>query len=306
MRWFRLAILICIVVLASRLLWQLPLPHRVTAPLVVELVNPEWIFVPIEGKLEEAVQPNSLVQPGDAIAKLSNSQLEFQLSELQNKIDNAKVRLEQLENRVNSEPDVVFKIPVVRAELESSQVQAQAVMSDIARLTIRCSQAGVVFSRPEKIQKIDSQRYLPNWTGDPLAFENRGAWLEKGDWLCQIGHPDKQRLVMMVDQSQIEFVENGDHVRIRLDQVSDRIFDGTVQSIAKENTDLETETSSGQDRGSPPRRIDQIQYRVEVSFDPDGAILTPGSTGIGKVVSEDRTVGQYITRWFKQTLRFEY
>ena len=306
MHWFRLAILILIFGVSGWLLWKVPLPHRVTSPLVVELDQPQWVFVPVEGKIENAVAPGTEVKSGDVLAQLSNSVLEYQLNELQSRISDASVRLQQLKNRVNAEPQLAYKIPILEAEIESNRILAGTTQADINRLTIRSGLNGVVFSRRQKNQTNDSRRFLSTWSGDPLDRENRGAWLSKGEWLCLVGQPDKLRLVMPVDQSQIEFVQIGDKVRIRLDQVSDRIFTGNVESISREHLEQDGNEYSDLQSNAKRENDEKRSFRVVVSFNPGKKRITPGSTGIGKVVSDERTVGQFVTRWIQQTLRFEY
>lgn len=305
-RWLRLSVVVAIVGVSGYLLWHVPLPHRVTSPLFVELDQPQWVFVPVEGKIDSAVEPGTKVQSGDVIAELSNSELQYLYNDLQSRISDATVRLQQLQNRVSTEPEVAFKIPVIEAELETNRILAETIQADLDRLVIRSGIDGVVFSRRQKPSAGDSGRFLTTWSGDPLARENRGAWLEKGEWLCLVGQPQKIRLVMPVDQTQIEFVQVGDKVRVKLDQVSDRVFDGKVHSISRENVQADEQEHTDLQNAQQQQNIERREYRVVVSFDPAERTITPGSTGIGKVVSQDRTIGQYVNRWFKQTLRFEY
>ena len=59
---------------------------------------------------------------------------------------------------------------------------------------------------------------LPTWEGSPLDADNRGAFLESGTKFCVIGSPTKWKILVVLQQSDMNRVRIGDEARVRLDQ----------------------------------------------------------------------------------------
>ena len=153
---------------------------------------------------------------------------------------------------------------------------------------------------------------LPTWTGHALDPKNLGATLEQGTVLCLIGEPRALEAVMLVDQSEMEFIAKGEKVELKLDAFPWRTIEGEVEEIAETEMEASSERLSVKAGGQLPTETDPsgreapISTTYEVSMrvdDPDG-LLTAGMRGTAKVKVGQRTVGGWLLRLLWQTFNF--
>jgi multidrug efflux pump subunit AcrA (membrane-fusion protein) len=136
--------------------------------------------------------------------------------------------------------------------------------------------------------------------------------LMEGTVLCMVGEPEKFEAVMVVDQSEVEFVGRGQHVDLRLNSFPWRTFTGRVEELAETHIESSSERMSVKAGGLVPTETDasgrempiSTSYEAMMSLDDTETVLTPGMRGTARIKVGSRTVGQWLLRLLWQTFNF--
>jgi hypothetical protein len=129
---------------------------------------------------------------------------------------------------------------------------------------------------------------------------------------CQIGDLRKLEAVLVIDQADVELVEEGSFVQIKLDELPHEDFKGTITSIGKmemQHVPPELSTKAG---GELPTQIDEAgverpqstSYQARVLLEDERKLLGLGLRGLAKIHTTPRTLAQKFWRYFTHTFRF--
>jgi hypothetical protein len=107
-------------------------------------------------------------------------------------------------------------------------------LDQIERLSSREPSAGIVYSPPTRsAPRLD--RVIDNaaesWSGSSLAMENVGAWLDVGTLVGTVGHEQKREAIVMVGQTQIEWVRQGQRVELLRGDCETGMREGIVRDV---------------------------------------------------------------------------
>ncbi len=190
----------------------------------------------------------------------------------------------------------------------------QKTQEEIDRLVVVAKRDGIVLPPPEKQAQSAGDGRLPGWTGSPLSEHNRGALLTAEDLICELGSPDELEAVLIVDQGDVQLVDVGQHVDLKLESnrietISGKIFEKSQSEIRQTSSalalqtggDLQTEIDpeTGQSR---PR---SVSYQARVPLDDAPVTLRPGYRGSAKVHVAPMSLGQRLWRFVAKTFNFE-
>jgi len=153
---------------------------------------------------------------------------------------------------------------------------------------------------------------LPGWSGNALDDRNLGATFVEGTVLCMVGEAERLEGVMVVDQSEVEFIARGQPVDIKLDAFPWRTFSGKVDELADTHIEAGSERLSVKAGGQVPTKTDEsgrelpisTSYEAMASLDDPEGVLTPGMRGTARIKVGSRTVGQWLLRLLWQTFNF--
>jgi hypothetical protein len=259
--------------------------------------------VTVPGKLLESIRPGSVVHRGDAIARLSRSDLESEVIRLTGELAVERQQLDSLRRQqVRDTRSGVSSSGGQLAVLEQSAQdlarQLQQRREELAQLVVRSPEDGVLLApaaRPREANESD----LPDWSGTPLDPENTGCSLEAGSLLGYVGDPSQREVLVLVDQANVADLKSGQKVQVQLDELPGQFLAGRVASLATLNTeDVPPElvakgrlpVTSGQD--GRPRALG-IHYALQVAL--DGSCSLPfGSSGEAKIRVTSRTLARRI------------
>ena len=149
-----------------------PLPVRVTAPVVIEPLDARRVYVSEPGTLEFAVRAGQVVQAGETLARLASTDLELEVTRIAGQRDRQRLRLENLERRRGQDRAAAAEIPTAQealADLDERLAQRQA---DRDRLTLTAPIGGTVLP-PEWNSRSTTPGALPAWRGTPLRPHNQ-------------------------------------------------------------------------------------------------------------------------------------
>ena len=291
----------------------IPLPQRVWCPAELRPRGEETVYVTVDGRLEEIlVEANDRVAEGDELARFSNVDLELQIAELEGQESGYRARLASLERERFTDSAAGMEIRTVEESLKSVKEQLVKKRQYQSELVLKAPRSGLVLPSETVDEKPDPSGRLPGWSGSALAKKNIGATFAEGTVLCMVGDPDHFEAVMIVDQSEVEFVQIGQRVDLKLDAFPFETFRGVVNEIAETHIEVGSERLSVKAGGSVPTTTDEMgrevpistSYEVLMQVDDAENVFTPGMRGNARVEVGNRTVGQWLLRLFWQTFNF--
>jgi multidrug efflux pump subunit AcrA (membrane-fusion protein) len=305
--WTRAALSTALLLGALAAVVLVPAPMRVSAPLVVEYRDAQGVYVTVGGILTSSVRTGQTVGEGQSLAVLSNASMRRDVARLAAERDSLRLFLTDLEaRRLHGSIDGA-QIPSTRAALADADERLEQLERDAERLTIVAPKSGTVLPPPSVPRKRRNADRLDAWSGMPLDARNLGSYLERGTLLCLIGDPSRFEAVLHVEQSDIELVQEGQPVRMRLDHIPDSVFHGTVTEIAR--LDLKVMPRELVAADDLPSRTDQrgvrrpldTWYQARVRFDADPPHLVGGIRGRARIEVAPRSLGEQLARFLKQT-----
>ena len=157
----RLFACMAIIALLAAAIALVPLPVRMTAPVVVTARDAQRVYVSEPGTLERAVRAGQAVQAGEMLARLANPDLDLKISRLTGQRNRQQSRLENLERRRGQDRAAAAEIPTAREALADLDQPLAKRHTDRERLILKAPIAGTVFA--------------PEWNSRPTMRECRPA-----------------------------------------------------------------------------------------------------------------------------------
>ncbi len=291
----------------------IPLPQRVWCPAELRPRGAETVYVSFPGRLERLlVKPGDVVREGQELAVLTSPELDLEIAELEGRQSQAVARLENLRRERFSDPSAGLEIRTVEETLKSVDEQLERRRQDRDELVLHAPREGVVLPAPSVPSREDPSGRLPGWSGNALDERNLGATFAAGTVVSLVGDADRFEVVMVVDQTELEFVKAGQRVYLQLDSFAERTFSGEVAELAESSIETGSERLSGKAGGGVPTKTDEAgrERPISTSYealmpldDPDG-VFTPGMRGTARIEVGSRTVGQWLLRLLWQTFNF--
>jgi multidrug efflux pump subunit AcrA (membrane-fusion protein) len=294
----------------------IPLPQRVWCAAELRPRGEEMVYVTVAGRLESlAVKASDIVKKGQELARLSSIDLDLAIADLEGKAAQSRARLNSLERERFTDPAAGLEIGTVEESLKSVEDQLAKKMKDRTELVLVAPRDGVVLPSmnvPPSKEAMAAGK-LPGWSGSALSKKNLGSTFTEGTVLCMVGEADKLEGVMVVDQSEVEFITRGQLVDLKLDAFPWRTFTGKVDELAETHIETGSERLSVKAGGQVPTKTDEsgrespisTSYEAMMSLDDPNGLLTPGMRGTARIKVGSRTVGQWLLRLVWQTFNFK-
>jgi putative peptide zinc metalloprotease protein len=292
----------------------LPLPYHVHCSLEVQPRDAQQVYVMVPGELEALhVERGQKVESGTPLADLRNLDLELEIAQLQTQRDQYQAQLTHLQQARYDDDKAAAQIPGVKDSLAAIDEQLEDKKLDLTRLHLVAHRAGVVIPPMSVPPRPSTDGKLPTWHGTPLEKRNLGALLPASTWFCQIGDPDKFDAILVVDQSDIELVREGQNVKIMLDELPGQTFHSPITAISNNPIETPPNQLSNKRGGSLETRTDPsgVERTVNISYsakapldDPDGMLLT-GLKGQAKIDADYHSLGWRLWRFLQHTFHFK-
>jgi putative peptide zinc metalloprotease protein len=295
-----------------------PLPYRVLCTLEIKPRGADPVYAKVPGILEQInVTAGQQVKAGDLLGRLSNVDLELEISEIESKIAQQEARLAILTNDqfVLHSEEAAKELPEAEKRIEALREQLQEKKEDEARLRLVARADGTVMPAPEVPAKPEHEGDLKKWSGSPLNERNLGAYLTPPALYCQVGDPREMEAILYIDQDDIEFVRPGQHLAIKLDEIPYETFPSEIAEIGEELkfTPRQLSSKSGgelmskSDEHGTERPINTtFQARCELHLKPeDAGKLVQGLRGTAKIHAEWQPIGKRFWRYLVRTFNFK-
>ncbi len=302
----------CVVLLvAGILLAAVPFPCRVEAPALLQFADAQRVFVPVAGRLLDSVAIGEHVEKDQVLARLENLDLSLKVTRLEGQRDQIQQHVAQLMSRRADDPAAAAQIPAARQSLASVQQQLDGLREDQRQLVLSAPGDGFVLPPPELYKEQGQRGELPSWWSIPQNPRNTGCTLKTGSLYCLVGQPERLETMAFVDEDDVQFVREGQSVRIRLDQLPWRILSGSVNELSR--LDLKhaprqlathPDLSSHRDAEGRSQPLDTL-YIVRVTFTkPPPSWLLAGAIGNAKITVDPQPILHRCVRSIARTFRF--
>ncbi len=288
----------------------IPVPTHVAAPALLEYHNAQRVYIPVAGTLCDAVAPGTVVRAGERLARIENLDVALQVARLRADRDAQSLRLQNLEARRGDDPAAAQQIPSARQALAGLERRLRQLLRDQSRLALTAPVSGTVLPPPHRSKEPLGEGQLAGWYGQPLSRTNRGSYLETGTLLCLIGDRQQFHATVVIDQSDIERVQVGQSVRVRLDQLPGQVLCGTIDEIAKIDLQVAPRERTATDqlltRNRWPRNSRQrTSYEARLRLENPPTFLKGGAAGAAKIVTARESLGRQLARYLARTFRVE-
>lgn len=272
----------------------LPLPHSVIASLEVQPRDAKTVYVEVAGLLDAVlVKAGDQVRAGQPIVRLRNLELDLKIRELSMQRDHYAKQLESLRQQRYRDPRAGAEIRPLEDALAAIQQQLEQKQEDQRRLQLVAPCEGTVLPPTLVPDKGVDNDQLAAWSGTPLDPENLGALLEAGAVVCRIGEPKRMEAVLLIDQSDMDFVRLGQKVDIKMYHLPHEAYRGEIGQIAHDEMKETPHRLSSKAGGEVATKIDPktgrekpvstTYYQAKVPLDDAEGVLRIGLRGRGKI-----------------------
>lgn len=288
--WMRLAVFSLVSLALLGFVVLLPLPKNVYGDLEVRLKDSTPVYSPLDGRLVFIAKPYQRVTKGARLARVVNSQLSNQVDLKKLELERARNELKVLSSRANEEGSVAAKIEMAQKNVDGIEASLELMKSELSRSNIIASVGGLVFPAA-KLGDSRSETPSANIQEPLSSARNKDCFVRASEHLLTIGDPDSKFVVILVKENDMEFVEAGQHVRLKYDRITDRHFEGEVEKI------FETELNNGLKEAE-----NEKSFRVIVATDELPKSVVAGAEGKAKISVLPESLGGRMLRFFKRAL----
>ncbi|MCE9553065.1 MAG: HlyD family efflux transporter periplasmic adaptor subunit, partial [Planctomycetes bacterium] len=296
-----------------------PLPHRVYCPLEVQPHDAKQVFVEVPGVLRNVqVHAGQQVAAGTLLAELDNLDARLEASKLQGEREENRAKLASLRRQRHSHEtagkEADLQISETLEALQSIEQQLAKRKRDLARLTLVSPCAGTVLPPPMVKGNPHVEGGLASWSGTPLDRRNKGTWLTEGQQVCFVGDPSQYEAVLVVDQADVPFLQDGQEVVLMLDELSGRTVKGQIAEIARVNLKTSSQRLSAKHGGQLDTRADpetgqehpaSPSYQARVVIDNQDRVLRLGIKGEARISVAAETLFTKLWRYVTRTFYFK-
>jgi putative peptide zinc metalloprotease protein len=291
----------------------IPLPHYISAPVLLQPRCAEAVYVEVPGEVSEVWLERGPVQAGQPLVRLTNIDAEIAAQKLRARRDELATRIESLRQRAHTEKDAILQLSQAEEGLAALNEQLLQREAELRKLTVVAPFTGQFLPPPERADSRADKVTLASWQGRPLAARNRGAFIEKGTMLGKVAPTGQFEAVLAVDQNAMEFVRPGQKVELVLDQWPGQKLQGTIEHISEQPWNAVPPSMSAKSGGriathtgsdGAERPLSET-FQASVPLDATDDRWIAEGTGEARIHAGTLTLAQHAWRMICRTFRFE-
>lgn len=314
---FRLGVTLALLAGFALAAFQFPVPWYRSAPFLIEPENVRHVVTKAAGQLDEIhVQPGQFVDEGQLLATLSDPEWESRLEDLQ-----LRIKVQAADAELYGALDDLPSRAVALEGLAALRAEEREIESHLSQLVIHAPCSGIVVGpQPQRKSMLEQQEArLPTWESTPLNPRNQGAFLPERTMLLSIAPavaPDDAKrfeAVVYLDQADLHDVRERMGLRLKLEHQPWRVLTGHIRHIGPAETDTVPPPLTNKQGGplstvtdqTGNERVADATYQAVVEFEDPPNDLQTGLRGQARILIMQRTLGDWMWRWFRRTFDFE-
>ncbi|MEO5352822.1 MAG: HlyD family efflux transporter periplasmic adaptor subunit [Magnetococcus sp. XQGC-1] len=241
---------------------MLPVRQSVLAPAVVTAANPVIVRSPLAGVIDRFhVAPNALVEAGQLLFSLEETQLRNQLETAKKEQDVAAAELRQTVQKATRDPQKMMQSTLQEKRLEQKKADVEFLSDRLSRVEVRATRRGIaVFS--------DSN----DWIGRPVKL---------GERILMLADPQQVELEVHLPVADAINLEVGAEVAMFLNIHPDAPLPGRLE-YASYQAEM---TAEG-----------MLAYRIKARFTDPQRIPRIGLSGFARIYHQSATLFTLLTR----------
>ncbi len=221
----------------------IPLPYRVNCDCRVQPTERRFVAAPYHGILEKSlVDAGEIVTKGQVVARMDGRQLRIELAGLEAEYKGA------------------------RRKSDSSRAIGEVAQSQIAKMEMRRLAAQIELTK-SRMQDLEVRSPIDGIIVSGDLEKAQGAPLETGQTLFEVAPLEKMVAEIGVPESEIQYVNQDDTVKLKLNAFPFQSWTGKVQRIHPGTEIID----------------DQTVFVTEVELDNEQGLLKPGMEGAAKI-----------------------
>ena len=342
-RWRRLSLAAVLLAAAAALVWLVPVPRRVWAPVVLELSSAQPVYVTVPGTLVWRLSPGSRVASGDPIARLENEPLVDEQRALAAELAVQELRVSQLRVRLSNDASLAPLLPVEEERLRGLSEQHRQLSDELARLVLRAERSGVIVEPPRRhasrgdagwgaagaASSPGSQMSGAAWDGSPFESRNLGCYLEVGTAICEVGELAEVEGHASISLVDLPSVRAGQSATVCLDAAPASVLAGAVSDVSRSDT-RSSQAGPGRMRGglgdpvgttrgsgdalrggamphafsAVDESAEWVRYEARIAFSvPPEPYVLPGAHGWARIDADWEPLGKRFWRAIRRTFK---
>lgn len=226
--------------------------YEVTAPATLEGFMQQAIVAPFDGFIAASLaRAGETVSEGQTVARMDNTELKLELQRVRGQREEWNRQYRQALATLNQ-----AETRILKARLDQADARLSLFENRLRQVELRAPFAGIIISG-------DLSRSL-------------GTAVEKGELLFEIAPLKEYRIVLLVEESDIDEISEGQKGQVVLTAQPGRKIPFVIQNISSV---LDSNQASG------------VAFRTEGLVQGDFALLRPGMEGIARVTVGQRSLG---------------
>ena len=221
--------------------------------------------------------------------------------------------LQTLRSLSIEDASLLTQIPPIEDSLQMLDKQVNVKEEEVAKLELKAHRSGEVAPPPERREGPPQKEMLPEWSGSPFDKRNLGALLNPGELFCHVVDRSRYRAVLVIDQSDMEFIATEEPVTLKFDLHPDDWSYGTITTISKSQLQSLPPGLTSMAGGSIAAKPDAsgMQVPLSTTYQADVLITKPprdlrsGMRGRARVYVGTSSAGARLWRYLVQTFHFK-
>ncbi len=271
---------------------SIKVPYSVNTLARIEFNEVAICTAKASGTLEWTLNEGEDVREGMPIARLIESDLALEKTRLTNKLQIARLRVENLKSRSGIDPDSRIELPSAESELIGLRDELAMFDQRQKDLELLAPISGMVVETLKETNADTSSMKLATWQGSALQKSNRGCAIEQGETICLIGKRSDWKVFLLIDEQKRDLIFGGEKVTLRTSLERNKSYVGTVGKIF-------TDAVEGEGPG-------ERQFRAELLLEEPIAIGFHGAVGKARVTFDEQTLWSTGKRFLQESFRFEF
>jgi putative peptide zinc metalloprotease protein len=280
-------------------------------------VKPGDVVISDPGDFTVESISHDLPPKSTVLAQLENVDLELEIRGLEGQLAEfeaqyAALNVQRHDKERTIAQEASDQMPEVAKSILATKELLATKLLDRRRLMVLAPASGVVLPAPSQKERPDEDGQLPSWSGSPMDAKNARAFLDAKTLFCYVGDPTKKEASLAIDQADRNFVDIGNKVFIKLDEIPGETLEGIIMDISSDKMEFAPKQISNKAGGELATKTDELgqertmnpTYSAVVDLDDPDELYQIGMRGEARIEAGWMPLGKRLWLFVTQTFHF--